>query len=121
MVLAGSKMRRSTDHIITRKLTKVMKAPIADDRRKGLSLKLVMPSMAKRSRPPGEKWVRPASRPLRSYGNGHWRNPSHATMPGRYRFSSRIDRSASTTLRSMSRKSPTSRGNGVSDNLAMSR
>jgi len=83
MVLAGSKMRRSTDHIITRKLTKVMTAPIADDRRRGLSLKLVMPSMAKRSKPPGEKWVRPALRPLRSYGSGHWRKPSQATMPGR--------------------------------------
>jgi hypothetical protein len=83
MVLAGSKMRRSTDHIITMKLTNVMKAPIADDRRSGLSEKLVMPSMAKRNSPPAEKWVRPASRPLRSYGSGHWRKPSHATMPGR--------------------------------------
>jgi len=83
MVLAGSKIRRSTDHIITRKLTNVMKAPIADDRRNGLSEKLVMPSMANRTNPPGEKWVRPALRPLRSYGTGHCRKPSHATMPGR--------------------------------------
>jgi hypothetical protein len=66
MVLAGSKMRRSTDHSITRKLTRVITPPIADDSRKGLSEKLVMPSMAKRRRPPGEKWVRPALRPLRS-------------------------------------------------------
>jgi hypothetical protein len=83
IVLSGSKIRRSTDHIITRKLTRVMNAPIADDRRSGLSEKLVMPSMAKCRRPPGEKWVRPALRPLRSYGRAHCRNPSHATMPGR--------------------------------------
>ncbi len=121
IVLSGTMSRRSTTHTITAKLTTVMAPPTADDNRSGLSEKLVMPSMANRNSAAGEKCVPPASRPLRSYGSAHWRNPSHATIPGRYRFSSRIDRRASTTLRSMRRKSPTSRGSGVSDSLAISR
>jgi hypothetical protein len=80
---SGVMMRPSTTHTVTAKLTSVMKAPAAEDKRSGLSEKLVMPSMAKRKSPAGEKCVWPALRPWRSYGSAHCRNPSHATMPGR--------------------------------------
>src|SRR6516164_3058562 len=91
--------------------------PVQVARRSGTTEKEKIPSSANRTILRKENFVIPAARRDRRYSTALCENPSQLTIPLTKRSRSGMDSSASTARRSISRKSPVSRGIRVSESL----
>ena len=95
--------------------------PRSSARRRGRVEKLMRPSVARRIILRSVYFELPAKRVGTAYGTAICRKPSQANMPRTKRFRSGIARNASTTRRSIIRKSPAAAGISMLASLCSTR